>query len=210
MKKTTRLALILATSLILVLVIAACLQDNAKVPESDGITEVPESDGITLEENIDYVKRNKQSVDFELEDLNGNKVRLSDYKGQIVFLSFWSTWCPSCRKQMPYFEAIHQQYGDKGVKILAVSSTQVELQGGNDSDRARNQVKSFIDDGGFTLPIPLDPDSEVLGEYNKIYPVIGIPTTYMIDREGIIRYVLPGAFQDEEHIKAFIALFDQE
>ncbi len=109
MKKTTRLALILATSLILVLVIAACQQDNAKVPESDGITEVPESDGITLEENIDYVKRNKQSVDFELEDLNGNKVRLSDYKGQIVFLSFWSTWCPSCRKQMPYFEAIHQQ-----------------------------------------------------------------------------------------------------
>ncbi len=86
----------------------------------------------------------------------------------------------------------------------------MELQGGNDSDRARNQVKSFIDDGGFTLPIPLDPDSEVLGEYNKIYPVIGIPTTYMIDREGIIRYVLPGAFQDEEHIKAFIALFDQE
>ena len=91
MKKTTRLALILATSLILVLVIAACQQDNAKVPESDGITEVPESDGITevpesdgitLEENIDYVKRNKQSVDFELEDLNGNKISLSDYEGR--------------------------------------------------------------------------------------------------------------------------------
>lgn len=201
MKKTARLALILSISLILVLIMSACQQNNAKVPESDGIT---------LEENIDYVKRNKPSVDFELEDLNGNKISLSDYEGEIVFLNFWGSWCPPCRKEMPYFETIHQQYGNKGVNILAVSSTQVELQGGNDSDKAKSQVKSFIDDSGFTFPVPLDPDSEVLGEYNKIYPVIGVPTTYMIDREGIIRYVLPGAFQDVEHIEAFIALLEQE
>ncbi|NLJ67156.1 MAG: hypothetical protein GX340_07590, partial [Clostridiales bacterium] len=72
MKKTARLALILSISLILVLIMSACQQNNAKVPESDGIT---------LEENIDYVKRNKPSVDFELEDLNGNKISLSDYEG---------------------------------------------------------------------------------------------------------------------------------
>ncbi|HZJ57356.1 MAG TPA: redoxin domain-containing protein [Clostridia bacterium] len=201
MKKIAKSTLVLVIFLVLILMISACQRNDAKTPDNSDMT---------LEENVDYVRIDKPSVDFELEDLDGNTIKLSDYKGQLVFLNFWGTWCPPCRKEMPHFESIHKQFGDKGTKILAVSSTQVELQGGNDSDRAKNQVQSFIDDGGFTFPIPLDSGNEVFEEYNKIFPVIGIPITYMIDKEGIIRYVLPGAFRDEDHIKAFMALLDQE
>ncbi len=164
---------------------------------------------VTVRENMDYIKIDKPSVDFELEDLNGNKVKLSDYKGQLVFLNFWATWCPPCREEMPDMEAIHQQYGDKGVVILGVSSTQLELRGGQDKEKARQQVKDYIDKEGFTFSIPIDSDNKALIEYNNIYPITGIPTTFMIDREGIIRYARPGAFQGEEQLKAFIALLDE-
>ncbi|NLN41079.1 MAG: TlpA family protein disulfide reductase, partial [Clostridiales bacterium] len=134
---------------------------------------------VTVRENMDYIKIDKPSVDFELEDLNGNKVKLSDYKGQLVFLNFWATWCPPCREEMPDMEAIHQQYGDKGVVILGVSSTQLELRGGQDKEKARQQVKDYIDKEGFTFSIPIDSDNKALIEYNNIYPITGIPTTFM-------------------------------
>ncbi|NLN41038.1 MAG: redoxin domain-containing protein, partial [Clostridiales bacterium] len=71
------------------------------------------------------------------------------------------------------------------------------------------QVKDYIDKEGFTFSIPIDSDNKALIEYNNIYPITGIPTTFMIDREGIIRYARPGAFQGEEQLKAFIALLDE-
>ena len=137
------------------------------------------------------------------------RLNCPDYKGQIVFLNFWATWCPPCRAEMPDMEAIHQEYGDKGVVILGVSSTELELRGGNDKEKARQQVQEYIDNEGFTFSIPLDSDNKAVREYNAIYPMIGIPTTYMIDREGIIRYVRSGAFQGEEQLKAFIALLNE-
>lgn len=165
---------------------------------------------VTVRENMDYIRIDQPSIDFELEDLNGNKIKLSDYKGQLVFLNFWATWCPPCREEMPDMEAIHQQYGDKGVVILAVSSTGPELRWrGNDSQKAESQVREFIEKEGYTFTIALDPNDQVYAEYSNIFPINGIPTTFMIDREGNIRYIRPGAFQGEEQLKAFIALLDE-
>lgn len=132
---------------------------------------------VTLRENFDYVKIEVPSVDFELKDLNGNVVKLSDYKGQIVFLNFWATWCPPCREEMPDMESIHQQYGDKGVVMLGISSTELELRGGTDSEMAQSRVREFIEEEGYTFPILIDPDNKVVIEYHRIYPVTGIPTT---------------------------------
>jgi len=196
MRIFSKLILILAILAIVLLAVSAYQQGNID-PK------------VTVRENMDYIKIDKPSVDFELEDLNGNKVKLSDYKGQLVFLNFWATWCPPCREEMPDMEAIHQQYGDKGVVILGVSSTQLELRGGQDKEKARQQVKDYIDKEGFTFSIPIDSDNKALIEYNNIYPITGIPTTFMIDREGIIRYARPGPFQGEEQLKAFIALLDE-
>ncbi|MFY9279788.1 MAG: TlpA disulfide reductase family protein [Caldicoprobacterales bacterium] len=183
--------------------------DNSNDSSDNNYEDLDINPKVSLKENVDYLTIDKPLIDFELEDLNGNKIKLSDYKGQIVFLNFWATWCPPCRAEMPDMEAIHQEYGDKGVVILGVSSTELELRGGNDKEKARQQVQEYIDNEGFTFSIPLDSDNKAVREYNAIYPMIGIPTTYMIDREGIIRYVRSGAFQGEKQLKAFIALLNE-
>ena len=159
-------------------------------------------------EGMDYFTVDVAAEDFELEDLKGNRVKLSDYKGQIVFLNFWATWCPPCRAEMPDMEEIYKKYGDKGVAILAVNSTSMELRGGTDSKKARKQVEEFIESNGYIFPVLLDSDDEVLIKYNNIVPITGIPTTFMIDKKGQIRYARPGAFVSKEQIEAFIALLD--
>ena len=111
--------------------------------------------------------------DFEAVDLEGNKHKLSDYKGKIIFLNFWGTWCPPCRKEMPYMQEIHDDYKDQDVVILAVSPTSVELRGGNDSKKAESKVKKFIEDSGYTFPVLLDKENEAW----SLYQQRGIPTT---------------------------------
>ena len=164
---------------------------------------------VSIRENIDYARIDKPSADFELEDINGNKVKLSDYRGQIVFLNFWGTWCPPCRAEMPHMEAIHQEYAEKGVVMLGVSSTALELRSGTDAEKAKKQVKDYVDNEGYTFTFALDPDNKVLFDYEDIFPTGGrVPVTYMIDREGIVRYIRLGAFQGEEQLEAFIASLD--
>lgn len=236
MRAISRLILMITVFSISVILISACQRDGMDGgKESKEGNEISKEDSRTSKKNsednqgvsnneyekldispkvsindMDYITIDKPSVDFDLEDLNGNSIKLSDYKGQIVFLNFWATWCPPCRAEMPDMESIHQQYKDKGVALLGVNSTGAELQWrGKNSEKAKEQVKEFIDKEGYTFTIPLDIDDKVYEDYSKLYPINGIPTTFMIDREGIIRYVRPGAFQGEEQLEAFIALLDE-
>ena len=84
-------------------------------------------------------------IDFELEDLEGSKVRLSDLKGKAVFLNFWATWCPPCREEMPHMQEFYEKYKDSDVVILAVNSNQLENQGIDNSERAENKAREFIE-----------------------------------------------------------------
>lgn len=184
------------------------VRDNDSKAEEQDQALVP-NPTVDVTEGMDYFTVDVAAKDFELEDLKGNKVKLSDYEGQIVFLNFWATWCPPCRAEMPDMEEIYKEYEDRGVAILAVNSTSMELRGGNDSKKARKQVEEFIESAGFTFPVLLDSDDEVLVKYNNIVPITGIPTTFMIDKKGQIRYARPGAFISKEQIEAFIALLDE-
>ena len=159
---------------------------------------------VDVVEGDDYQSLNVEIEDFELLDLEGNKVKLSDYKDKIVLLNFWATWCPPCKAEMPYMQQIHDQYED--VAILAVNSTSTELRGSTDSNKAKNKVVEFINQEGYTFPILLDADDEVITTYNAIFPIMGIPTTFIIDKTGTIRYVRPGPFIDRQHIEQFIKL----
>lgn len=138
--------------------------------------------------------------DFEAVDFEGNKVKLSDYKGKIIFLNFWATWCPPCREEMPLMQEIYNEYKDQDVIILAVNPTSVELRGGNDSEKAEKQAKEFIQDSGYTFPVLLDKEDKAWG----IYQQRGIPTNYVIDKQGIIRYGFSGAFQSKIQMKSLI------
>lgn len=108
--------------------------------------------------------------DFTLEDMDGNKVSLSDYKGKIVFLNFWATWCPFCVREMPDLEKVHQEFSKGNDAVMLTINSGEKLE----------KAKKFMDDKKLTLPVLMDYTNEVGG----IYGVSGIPVTYVIDRDG--------------------------
>ncbi|MGG3470833.1 thiol-disulfide oxidoreductase ResA [Neobacillus pocheonensis] len=128
-----------------------------------------------------FTKDNKQKVavgetapDFVLTDMQGNKHRLSDYRGQGVFLNFWGTWCPPCKKEMPYINNQYQQFKDKGVQVLSVDIQESELA-----------VNQFADRYKLDFPIMIDTDKEVMTAYG----IDPLPATFLIDKNGkVIKY----------------------
>lgn len=122
--------------------------------------------------------------DFILTTIDGKTVRLSDYRGQRVFVNFWATWCPPCRAEMPDMQKLYEEQ-EVPVEILAVNLTPTEQNEEN--------VVNFIADLGLTFPVLMDKNSEVAEEYK----VQAYPTSYMIDSEGRISFVAPGAMNKE-------------
>jgi peroxiredoxin len=120
-----------------------------------------------------------KAPDFELVTLEGKKVKLSDYRGKKVLLNFWATWCPPCKKEMPDMEKLHEKAGDELV-ILAVN---------NDPE---NNVKGFAKEMGVTFPILLD-NTDAKKSITDKYRVQSIPTTFFVDKDGIIQNKFLGA-----------------
>lgn len=112
--------------------------------------------------------------DFALRTLEGNTVRLSEYRGQkVVLINFWATWCPPCQLEMPTMQQIYSEYKGRGFEILAV----------NIEPDAKQEIRDFIKELRLTFPIVLDPDMKV----SRKYRLIGLPVSVLIDRQGIIR-----------------------
>ncbi len=127
------------------------------------------------------------AYDFTAKNLiTGETFSLSDYRGKIVFLNFWGSWCPPCRMEMPSFQKVYEQYGDD-VVIIGV--------GINDSP---DNLIQFAESIGVTYPIVHDRTSEIARHYR----IRSLPTTYRIDQEGRINGVAVGALTEEQLIKA--------
>ena len=126
--------------------------------------------------------------DFTLEDLNGNKVTLSQLKGKKVYLNFWATWCPPCKEEMPDIEKLYQETKDSDLVILAVSV-----------DTDKKTVEDFIAKNKYNFPVLLD----VKGEVSQLYQVSGIPTSYFIDTDGILNGGTTGGIPFES-MKEFV------
>lgn len=130
------------------------------------------------------------SVDFSLEDLEGETGRLSDYRGGVVFLNFWATWCPPCREEMPSMERLQEIMTDQPFNIVAINVQEDP-----------ETVASFVDEFGYTFPILLDRTGQVAANYN----VRGIPTTYFITPDGTMVGMLVGTrYWDEPEMVAAI------
>ncbi len=121
--------------------------------------------------------------DFLLEDLDGGEIRLSDLRGKPLIINFWATWCAPCRKEMPQFVEAYGKYRDQGLEIVAVN-----LQEG------KSIASKFADDYGMDFTVAIDRDGEVGDQYH----LLGLPTTYFVGRDGIIRSVFTGPFEAEE------------
>src|SRR3989338_5916455 len=127
---------------------------------------------VLLSSSTFALEGSKMAADFNLPDLSGKIVKLSDYKGKVVFLHFWATWCPPCRGEMPYLQALYVKLKAKKFEILAVA---MDREG-------KRVVEPFIKKGKYTFKVLLDPK----GVVSSPYAIVGIPTTFILDRNGRI------------------------
>jgi len=130
-------------------------------------------------------------VKINLKDMNGKNTSLSDFKGKIVFLNFWTTWCPTCRIEMPSMEKLHQKLKNKDFAMVTIN-----LQ------ESASQVKSFFKEFKLTFTALLDP----AGEVSASFGIRSIPTTYILDKTGRIIGLVSGPREWDS--KAAIALFE--
>ena len=117
-------------------------------------------------------KIGERAPDFKLPVLGGNSVKLSDYRGQVVFLNIWASWCPPCREEMPSLEALYNRLKDRQFKMLSVCIDQ----------RGAEVVGPFMAQLGLTLPVLLDPE----GNTYKLYGLTGVPETFILDKNGVV------------------------
>lgn len=125
-----------------------------------------------------------KAPDFNLKDQYGVVHSLENYKGKVIFLNFWATWCPPCKKEMPDIENIYKEYGEnkKDVIILGINSEK------------ENEVKKFLKDRGYTFPTVIDENSEVMRKYF----IQAFPTSFVIDKEGnVYGYVMGGLTKEQ-------------
>ncbi|HHI92106.1 MAG TPA: TlpA family protein disulfide reductase [Gammaproteobacteria bacterium] len=108
--------------------------------------------------------------DFTLPTFPDNtEISLKDFKGRVVYLDFWATWCPPCRKSFPWMDEMHERYKDEGLSIIAVSV-----------DKKRGQIEQFVKKTEPAFIVAHDPTGKVA----KSYKIRAMPTTYLIDRNG--------------------------
>ena len=117
--------------------------------------------------------------DFELTDLKNKRVKLSQYRGKVVVLNFWATWCPPCRKEIPDFIETYSNYREKGVEFLGIAL----------DDEGKEVVAPFVSAKNINYPILIG-EPKVVSSYGGIEAV---PTTFLIDREGRVQFHGEGA-----------------
>ncbi|MEI3612138.1 TlpA family protein disulfide reductase [Pseudogracilibacillus sp. SO30301A] len=135
------------------------------------------------------LEKGNLAPDFELETIDGETVKLSDFRGEKVMLNFWATWCPPCRAEMPDMQKFHEEH-DEGV-ILAVNLTETE-------NSPRNVVK-FLEEYGISFTVLEDKNTTV----GNIYRAQSLPTSYLINSEGKIHNIAVGPLNYELMVQEF-------
>jgi DsbE subfamily thiol:disulfide oxidoreductase len=120
---------------------------------------------------LEEVKDHPAAPDFTLKNPAGRKVSLNDYRGKVVFLNFWASWCDPCRGEMPEMDKLYREFKGKGFEILAV----------NVKDKQEDALK-MLKALKITYPVALDPQ----GEIGLLYGAWAMPSTYLIDRKGVV------------------------
>ncbi len=121
--------------------------------------------------------KNKPAPQFAAEDMQGEKHSLEDYRGRVVLLNFWATWCSPCRREMPALIKLHERYRDKGVVLLAISV-----------DESKAAIKAFTRKLPLPFPVISDPEENI----SSLYKVFAYPTSFLIGKNGRIEEIITG------------------
>jgi cytochrome c biogenesis protein CcmG, thiol:disulfide interchange protein DsbE len=137
--------------------------------------------------------------DFHLPDLEGKTRQLSDYRGKVVFLNFWATWCKPCKEEMPSMEILWENFKTEDFVMLGVSMDRVTT---------KKDIPSFIESMKLTFPILLDS----WGQTDKRYKLMGVPETYIIDQNGILRekVIGPRDWTLKESVSTIVQLLQKQ
>jgi DsbE subfamily thiol:disulfide oxidoreductase len=120
---------------------------------------------------LQEMKDRPVAPDFTLPNPDGRKIALKDFRGKVVFLNFWATWCESCRDEMPSMERLYREFKGKGLEIVAVNIKE-----------KRQDALAFVRELKLSYPVLMDPE----GEVGLLYGAFGLPATYLIDRKGVV------------------------
>ncbi|MEE8469722.1 MAG: redoxin domain-containing protein [Dehalococcoidia bacterium] len=161
------------TLVLLALALLGLLVAQGCTSSSQGVTDGPQGEPGTV-----GPREGQLAPDFTLVDLEGNTIRLSDYRGKTVFLNFWATRCPPCRAEMPEIESLYQEYKDRDVVVIGIDLLEPETT-----------VRQYVEHGGFNWTFVIETTGEVANDYR----VAAIPISFFVDREGIIKVVNIGA-----------------
>lgn len=124
-----------------------------------------------------------EAPDFTLPSLEGDTYALSSSRGNVVVVNFWATWCPPCREEIPDFIRLQEEYGERGLTFVGVSL----------DEEGFDVVRPFADQYDFNYPIVVD-DGTAAAAYG---PIAVMPTTFIVDRKGLVRYYAPGMLTSE-------------
>lgn len=181
MKKVA--ALILA---ILMLGLAACAQTEPKQTE----TKPAETRTADAQQTETAESDDPPAPDFKLTDQYGKEHRLSDYKGKVVLLNFWATWCKYCVQEMPDLQKLHEKYSAQEDPQLVLLALAAPGQGG---ELDTEGIEAFLSENGYTYPTLMDTEGSVFATYGAS----SLPTTFVINREGGVFGYVPGAMTAE-------------
>ena len=145
---------------------------------------------LVLSPGLGALKNPVPAPDFQLPTRDGGTVRLSDLRGKVVYLDFWATWCPPCRRSFPWMNTLHERYGRDGLVVVAVSL-----------DHSHKSMARFLEDTRPTFVIAFDRE----GKVGDAYHVQIMPTSYLIDRQGRVRLIHRGfRKQDTPKLEKFV------
>lgn len=132
-----------------------------------------------------------RAYEFELTDQFGNTHKLEDYKGKVIFLNFWATWCGPCRNEMPEIQKLYEEYAAQGedaeVAVIGVAGPGIGGEG------SKEEIAAFMEENGYTYPVLMDET----GEMFSYYGISAFPTTFMIDREGNVYGYVSGQLTED-------------
>jgi peroxiredoxin len=154
-----------------------------KTQNEEGIKETDKPNVVEKHKEVLKKPTREKAPDFILVGISGENVRLSDYRGKVIILDFWDTWCSPCKIEIPGFVKLQKEWGDKDVQIIGIAFAKQGLKA----------VQNFADNYCINYPVGIC-DQQTYDSYG---PITGIPTTFIIDREGGIykKYI---GFRPEE------------